>query len=287
MQTEHIPVCNIGLFDENSTHFWISDLNGLTVNFSFLEQPHTHNFYTILFVEQAQGVVYIDCEKITQLTAQVIVIKPNCINSITLSGESKGRIICFDEAFFSLRYNNNVLNLFSFLNIISIPSFRLSQAKLNRMNVFLDLLHEEYVLKKANTNNVIRSYLNIFLFELERIYNPIRQYASKDSKQFKVQSFKKLIEEHFTTKKLPSDYAMMLNISPNYLNKLCKEITGVTAGDLIRQHISIEAQRLIHYTHYSINEIADKLGFENTSYFITFFKKHTGNSPEQFRKLKK
>lgn len=151
----------------------------------------------------------------------------------------------------------------------------------------MNLLKEEYILQKTEAKKVIRSYLNILLFELERIYKPVGTINYKTPRQHKVQSFEKLIGLHFISKKLPSDYAELLNISPNYLNKLCKETTGMTAGDLIRKRITIEAQRLILYTHNSINEIADKLGFENTSYFITFFKKQTGNSPEQFRKLEK
>src|SRR5690554_7006598 len=83
---------------------------------------------------------------------------------------------------------------------------------------------------------------------------------------------------------MPSAYADLLNISPNYLNKICKEETGRTAGDLIRKRITIEAQRLLHYTNYTVNEIADQLGFENSSYFVTFFKKHTRTTPDKFRK---
>ena len=128
--------------------------------------------------------------------------------------------------------------------------------------------------------------LNIVLFELERLYNPTGFVKSKNLKQEKVHEFEQLIDKHFETKKLPSAYAELLHVSPNYLNKICKEETGQTAGDLIRKRITIEAQRLLHYTNYNINEIADKLGFENTSYFVTFFKKQTETPPEQFRKNK-
>jgi AraC-like DNA-binding protein len=107
---------------------------------------------------------------------------------------------------------------------------------------------------------------------------------NRNIKQDKIQLFEKLIEKHFVSKKLPSCYATMLNVSTNYLNKLCKEETGQTAGDLIRKQIIIEAQRLLHFTNYSINEIADKLGFENVSYFVTFFKKQIQKTPEQYRK---
>jgi len=83
---------------------------------------------------------------------------------------------------------------------------------------------------------------------------------------------------------MPSFYADKLNVTANYLNKICKREVGKTAGDMIRKRIIIEAQRYLHYTNLTINEIAFDLGFENASYFITFFKKQTYFTPEQFRK---
>lgn len=160
----------------------------------------------------------------------------------------------------------------------------MKDAQKAKWSLLLKLLAEEYKLHKRETKKVLRSYLNIILFELERCYNPVGLVKPRNIKQEKVQEFERLIDKHFEVKKLPSSYAELLHVSANYLNKICKEETGQTAGELIRKRITIEAQRLLHYTNYSINEIADKLGFENPSYFITFFKKQTGSTPEQFRK---
>jgi len=92
-----------------------------------------------------------------------------------------------------------------------------------------------------------------------------------------------LLEDCFYAESMPSYYADLLHISPNYLNKICKEERGTTAGDMIRKRIAIEAERLLHYTSLSVSEIASKLGFNSASYFATFFKKQTGESPETFR----
>ncbi|WP_353087600.1 helix-turn-helix domain-containing protein [Flavobacterium sp.] len=119
---------------------------------------------------------------------------------------------------------------------------------------------------------------------MERIYNPQIQPKTNNSKNEKIKEFEKLVEQHFKEQKMPSFYAEKLHVTPNYLNKICKSETGKTAGDLVRKRITIEAQRLLHYTSLSINEIAHDLGFENVSYFITFFKKQTLTTPEQFRK---
>ncbi len=284
IQTREIVVCDMALFGSELRHFYLRTLTGLLEQFPILEFPHKQSFYTLFIVEEAEGEVIIDNQKIRLDAPQVIIIKPRCINSININRKAKGKMICFTEDFFSLRYNNNTLHQFSFLQNDAKPYTRLNNEGKNRWRVLIQLLSEEYNSKKRETQNVLRSYLNIILFELERLYNPIGLIKSHNLKHEKIHEFERLIEEFFPIKKLPSEYAEMLNISPNYLNKICKEETGCTAGDLIRKRIIIEAQRLLHYTNYSIKEIADKLGFENTSYFVTFFKKQTEITPEQFRK---
>lgn len=283
MQTDRLPVCDIGLFDD-TTDFWIDSIDNLLGKYSFLEHPHESTFYTFLIVEKGRGEIIIDNNKIRIDDAQVFIIKPNCITELYLNREAIGKIICFTEDFFSLRYNNNVLNQFSFFNRESKIVIRVSNDNLSYLKSLISFMHNEFTNKKKASKKALRSFLNILLIEIERFYNPLRNMESNNPTKEKVQKFQKLIEKNFKTMKLPSDYAKILNVSTNYLNKICKKTSGATSGDLIRRHIVLEAQRLLHYTNYSINEIANELGFEHTSYFVTFFRKTTNQTPEQFRK---
>lgn len=286
MQTTEIPVCSLSLFSEVISDFWMDDLSGLLLRFPILESPHRQNFFMLLFVEEAQGEINIDNNIIRLNDAKVIVIKPRSISGMDIGSKAKGKVICFTEDFFSLRYNNNndMLGQFSFINQDAKSSVRLSESQKNKWTYLLEIFSEEFKRQRKETPTVLHSYLNIFLFELERLYNPAGFMINSSPKHQKIKEFEKLIDKDFKIKKMPSAYADVLNVSPNYLNKICKEITSYTAGDLIRKRVTIEAQRLIHFTSYSVNEIADQLGFENTSYFVTFFKKQTSKTPEQFRR---
>jgi AraC-like DNA-binding protein len=75
-----------------------------------------------------------------------------------------------------------------------------------------------------------------------------------------------------------------LYITPNHLNALSKEQLGISAGELIRNRIILEAKRLLAIKDYSIAEIAYELSFADNSYFTKFFKKIEGVTPEEFRK---
>jgi AraC-like DNA-binding protein len=99
--------------------------------------------------------------------------------------------------------------------------------------------------------------------------------------------FQELIEQNFLKLKLPKEYAEILNLTPNYLNSLCKKVSGKSAGELIRQRVLLEAKRLLAHTSLTVSEIAFQLGFEDNSYFGRFFTKYTGSTPASFRESQK
>lgn len=76
----------------------------------------------------------------------------------------------------------------------------------------------------------------------------------------------------------------MLYVTPNHLYALCKDLTDLSAGELIRNRILLEAKRLLTNAKINVSEIAVDLGFADNSYFSKFFKKYEGVSPEVFRK---
>ena len=75
----------------------------------------------------------------------------------------------------------------------------------------------------------------------------------------------------------------MLNLSTYQLSAITKGVLGKTPSEVINDYIILEAKRYLLGTSDQVNQIAWHLGYEDTSYFIRFFKKHTGFSPDAFR----
>lgn len=283
MQATKIPVCTMGLF-HTTLDLWMDNLEGLLQKYPILSVPHTHSFYLILCIEKGGGSLVVDQDKICFESNQVLIIKPHCINAITLKEGSIGTVIGFTTDFFSLRYNTNVLHQFPYFNEGNQTAFHIPQDSVKSMQFLLWQMLAEYRTQKKATQKVLRSYLNILLIELDRMYVPQHTVKVHNAVHEKIQKYQVLIEQHFKTHKMPSEYADMLHISTNYLNKICRTILGQTSGNLIKQHIILEAKRLLSYTTHSISEIANELGFEHASYFVTIFKKATNQTPEQYRK---
>jgi ligand-binding sensor protein/AraC-like DNA-binding protein len=80
--------------------------------------------------------------------------------------------------------------------------------------------------------------------------------------------------------------AALCNISPSYFSKLfAKENLG-TLSDYVNLVKSNHAKELLATTDWSIRVIAAQVGFDDCGYFIKVFKKHTNQTPVEYRENK-
>ncbi|HEV2482070.1 MAG TPA: helix-turn-helix transcriptional regulator [Puia sp.] len=101
--------------------------------------------------------------------------------------------------------------------------------------------------------------------------------------QERLEALLALIERHIATHKEVAFYAGKLRLTPYQLNATTKTALGKTCSEVIDAHVVLEAKRYLLATSNQVKQIAGDLGYEDVSYFIRFFRKHTGYSPESFR----
>ena len=93
----------------------------------------------------------------------------------------------------------------------------------------------------------------------------------------------KLIEQNFMHERSVAFYADKLCITSKYLTVMVKSLCGKTVQQLIFKAIIRRSIYLMKNTNKTILQIATELSFPNASAFGTFFKKHTGLSPMNYR----
>lgn len=143
--------------------------------------------------------------------------------------------------------------------------------------IFLD--YSENGLKNAD---IIQSYLIALLCEVNRVYKPLS--TSKQTTAVTLTNkFKELIFLNIKTKHLVRDYASLLHVTPNHLNKSIKTITGKSPTKWIDEALVLEAKVLLYQTNLTINEVASEIGIYDQSYFSRLFKKYEGITPLAFR----
>lgn len=95
--------------------------------------------------------------------------------------------------------------------------------------------------------------------------------------------FLKLVTEYHTSQRNMSFYAEKLCLTPKYLSKLIKKVSGRSAPDWIDAFVILEAKNLLKYSNMPIKEVVFKLHFPNQSVFYKYFKAHTGMTPTEYR----
>jgi len=102
-----------------------------------------------------------------------------------------------------------------------------------------------------------------------------------------IRKFSLLLESNFKEHHEVSFYASELNKSPKTLSNVFALLKQPAPSVLIRNRISLEAKRYLHYTEKTAKEIAFQLGFESPAHFSRFFKMYCGTNISEFRNLNK
>lgn len=94
-----------------------------------------------------------------------------------------------------------------------------------------------------------------------------------------------LIDQYYMSERGVEFYADKLCLSAKYLSGLSKSVCGYTVQELVFKAIIRKAKTLLDITNKTIQEISNEFHFPNASSFGTFFKKHTGTSPQKYREI--
>ncbi len=96
---------------------------------------------------------------------------------------------------------------------------------------------------------------------------------------------KKYIEDHFTQNISLDELAAQSFLSKYYFLRQFRLHTGFSPGAYLRACRINRAQNLLRATDLSVEEIASRSGYADVSAFIRSFRRSTGMTPANFRKL--
>jgi AraC-like DNA-binding protein len=126
---------------------------------------------------------------------------------------------------------------------------------------------------------------NMLVLELLELYAPYLQELTVEGhfqKNRLVMGFLVLVERHYKQWHKVHFYAKKLYVTPNYLSKEVRSVTGKSAKTSIHEALLREAKLLLR-TDRAIGTIGEELGFGSPSVFSRFFRSHTKLSPTGYR----
>ncbi len=282
---ENIPIRRIKRIPNEpnlSGSFSIRDIQELLEEKDMIQDLHRHDFYYILVLKNGSGYHKIDFKHFEIKDNVIFLMRPGQVHQLVLKAGSTGYLVQFKTDFFYTqnKLSQELLRKVSHLNFCNLDSDGFS-----KLETILSSILKEYTDKQEGFEEVIKSNLSIFFIELVR-HRQNKIMVSKENNPYsqeQLEKFLSLLETNITNNKQVSQYADMLNISTYQLNAVTKTLLNKTPSELINEHIVLESKRQLLATSNQVNQIADNLGYDDISYFIRFFKKHTEYSPEVFR----
>lgn len=249
--------------------------------------PHRHNYYEIFHFIKGGGEHMLDFSHREIKDHSLHFVAPGQVHMLKRDKQAKGYVLLFSSAFFHLHASkNNPLTDYPAFNKTSVPVLSSVKELSNELVNISSEMEIEYNKKHQFRDQILFSYLSIFLLKCRPYFTVSNEYKSADSaSQYLVRKFLHLIDEHFLTLHKVNAYADKLSITPNHLNDISKKTTGKTALELIQERITLEAKRFLLHSDFNSKQIAFELNFNDPSYFSRFFKQQTNMSPESYRKF--
>jgi len=98
-----------------------------------------------------------------------------------------------------------------------------------------------------------------------------------------VAHFLACVQEYYRRHRDLGFYADRLCLSLKYMSRVVYEQTGRHPSQWIRDYVILDAKSMLRSGRYTVQQIADALGFANQSFFGKYFKQAVGCSPKQYQ----
>jgi AraC-like DNA-binding protein len=262
--------------------FSIRTLESILNGKDLMQERHRHDFFFIIVVERGRGDHEVDFMSYKVKDHSIFFLRPGQVHRLNLKASSTGYVIEFsrDYVYSHDKESNQLLRKASGKNFCQFGS-----SGFKKINSVLNSLFEEYETRQGGYREALRANMKLFFIQLIRQRKTMSSSSNKEKgyQQERLEEFLELVETQLTTNKQVRHYADAMNLSQYQLNAITKESLGKTSSEIIDEYVVLEAKRYLIATSNQVSQIAYQLGYDDASYFIRFFKKHTGHSPEAFR----
>jgi AraC family transcriptional activator of pobA len=241
--------------------------------------PHKHeNYYELVYLRQGEGFHWIEEEKYMIIAPEFYFLMPHQLHHWQFTSIPKGYVILFKKSYFDDGYDHHIVELINKLK----GRFRTGIPDGNSPDYILQEILNEYSRNTEFSRKIIHGLLIALFAKILQFINI--QTHEKHVPWTLYEKYQEIILKECPRLYRVKDFAKILNTTPQNLNTICRRRTGSSAKNLIIDQLILEAKRYLLHTDNTINEISQILPFNDTSYFVKFFKKQEGISPLQFRR---
>lgn len=254
-----------------------------------LRLAHRIEFHMLICVTRGECTHTIDFTPIPCQPGSLLTLRPVQAQQFDSSPDWDGWLVIFRPEFLlPLQTTALLADLQMVGSLEALPGhLELGEEETHAVAGGIVQMHKDARLQgpSAELHALLRHQLYALLLRLHLVHGrqeSQRSAASSNLQRFK--RFKVLLEKNFASQHLVSGYANFLGCSEKSLSRATLDVAGVSAKAYIASRINLEAKRLLAHTALPITLIADRVGFDELTNFVKFFKREAGCSPGEFRR---
>ncbi|WP_391563827.1 helix-turn-helix transcriptional regulator [Paenibacillus cremeus] len=254
--------------------------------YSTMAEPHFHPFYEIYYLMQGERIYFINGKVYTAERGDLIVINPHDVHLTTSTEvpEFERILINFKHEFVHGSSPPPEQAWLPFAQGSSLIRFPMKDQAVNEQ------LIKEMLAECKGQQEGYKDYVRLLLSQLLlRIHRQSLQ-GNHEPERYAHPMHKKITEiatflnDHYQDDVTLEQISKQFYISPSYLSRVFKKITGFHFREYLQIVRVKEAQKQLRETKDKIVTIAEQTGFGHVSHFNTTFKKIVGVSPLRYRK---
>ncbi len=241
------------------------------------------NFVGFIYVSTGKIAITLNDTSLRAEAGQIIFYKAgDFISDMLFSPDSDG-MVCGIEATMPFQSRSPV----GFPQLSSLSGnctvFSLNEATATLLGIYGELLSQKYAMGIKAVRFTIISMMEDLLASVALPGDDAGKSPSRQSADRLYQRFSALLIESYPKPRDVRWYAEALSVSPNYLARVVKQISGKRTMEWIDEAVMTDVRTALIHTDESIKEISARLGFNNAAFFGKYVKKHSGLTPKQLR----
>ena len=282
--TKKIPLHRFLGHKEDSIPIELFSLDALPA-VALLDKPNRHTFHELFWVTQGAGQHFIDFVGYDIRPNTLFFVEQGRVHFWDLAKPLQGYVALIKTDFlFSTASVDSVSRFELFRTIGRHPAIYPSPQEVPWFHAGWERIDHEFNSARFGRVAAINSLLQLIFIEAKRlIMTETKDAHPTTASERLTYRYQQLVEKKASEQHKVEAYADELGVATAYLSQCVKEVMGMTAGEILRRQIVLEAKRLLAYTDGTVAEIARQLNFKNASYFGRFFKRETSQTPGDFQ----
>lgn len=260
----------------------------LKSNMDFLKKEAvSFEHFVALFVERGYAKVRVASREYLINKARFLMVRPSLSLHITeASDDFRADVIGFPSMM--LHENTARIEPSYFMLLYTKMLWPISRRERNLVHNFITLFRFAVAdeIKTVYQRELVLALVTTFVYGLYSFTHRFTEnILSEDSSRSRelFGRFVKLLNENYTQHHQVAFYAGELCISAKYLTQISRRMVGRTPKQIIDERLVYEASVMLTKHNCSIQEISNRLGFVDQSYFGRFFKRFMAVSPQEYR----